>query len=140
MAVRIASALLVVCLALGCTNGRGKNGELLPKGAPGWLELYDLSFHPQSEAVTPQGLYIQGYMAAEKDFTPTSGIKGQAIFEAPTSGTTPGWVQLNGLKFIRDVVAVSPTKPYVKGVQDQGGKFYPNKPYEIVGGPGSEVP
>jgi hypothetical protein len=99
----------------------------------GWLELHDLSFHQQSEAVSPQDLYIEGYMEIENNFIPTTGIKGTAMAETPLEGTTPGWIQLNGLKFISDITAVAPLEPYIKGVQDGTGKFYAKEPYEIVG-------
>jgi hypothetical protein len=108
---------------------------MMPNGTRGWLELHDLSFHPQQEAVSPKGLYIDGKMAGENNFMPTSGIKGSPFADMPPQGTTPGWVELNGLKFISDVTAVSPMEPYVKGVQDEEGKFYPNEPHRIVGGP-----
>ena len=100
---------------------------------PGWLELHDLNFHQQSEAVSPQGLYIDGFMETENNFIPTTGIEGTAMLETPTENTTPGWIELNGLKFISDITAVSPLEPYILGVQDESGKFYPKEPYKIVG-------
>ena len=106
---------------------------MMQKNTPGWLELDYLSFHQQSEAVSPQGLYIEGYLEIENNFVPTSGIKGTALTETPLKGTTPGWVQLNGLKFISNITAVAPVEPYIKGVQDEAGRFYPEKPYKIVG-------
>ena len=100
---------------------------------PGWLELYDLSFHQQNEAVSPKGLNIKGDLEKENNFIPTSGIEGKAFVGTPPKGTTPGWVELNGLRFLSDVTAVEPVEPYVKGVQDEKGRFYPDKPYRIVG-------
>ncbi len=107
----------------------------MPDGTPGWVELHDLSFHPQQEAVSPKGLYIEGNMGEENNFIPTSGIKGNSFADTPSEGTTPGWIELNGLKFVSDVTAVSPMEPYIKSVQDEEGKFYPDEPYNIVGGP-----
>jgi len=99
----------------------------------GWLELHDLSFHQQSEAVGPKGLIIKGNLEKENNFIPTSGIEGKTIADPPSKGITPGWVELNGLRFISNVTAVAPVTPFVKGVQDIKGKFYPDKPYRIVG-------
>jgi hypothetical protein len=100
---------------------------------PGWLELYDLTFHQQSEAVSPKGLTIWGDLEKENNFIPTSEIEGKPFADLPSESITPGWVELNGLKFISDVTAVAPVEPYVKGAQDEDGKFYPDKPYTIVG-------
>ena len=107
---------------------------MIPNSTLGWLELHDLSFHPQQEAVSPKGLYIEGNMGEENNFIPTSGIKGIPFADTPSEGTTPGWVELNVLNFVSDVTAVTPVEPYVKGVQDEDGKFYPDEPYNIVGG------
>jgi hypothetical protein len=104
---------------------------------PGWIELHNLTFHQQSEAVSPNGLNIKGNLEKENNFIPISGIEGKAFAEIPSKGITPGWVELNGLRFISDVTAVEPVKPYVKGVQDEEGKFYPDKPYNIVGSSGA---
>lgn len=110
---------------------------MMASSTPGWLELHDLSFHQQSEAVSPQGLYVEGYMEIENNFIPTTGVKGTALAETPSKDTTYGWVELNGLRFISDVTAVEPVEPYVKGVQDKEGKFYPDKPYNIVSSSGA---
>ena len=99
---------------------------------PGWIELHDLTFHQQSEAVSPKGLNIKGDLEKETNFIPTSGIEGKAFADTPSKGITPGWVELNGLRFISDVTAVEPVEPYIKGVQDEEGNFYPDKPYNIV--------
>jgi hypothetical protein len=99
----------------------------------GWIELHDLSFHQQSEAVEPNGLNIKGNLEKENNFIPTSEIEGKAFSDTPSERITPGWVELNGLRFISDVTAVAPVQPYVKGVQDEEGNFYPDKPYRIVG-------
>jgi hypothetical protein len=96
---------------------------MMQNSTPGWLELYDLSFHQQSEAVSPKGLNIKGDLEEENNFIPTSEIEGKAFADTPSKGITPGWVELNGLRFISDVTAVAPVKPYVKGVQDEEGKF-----------------
>ena len=106
---------------------------MISNSTPGWLELHELSFHKQSEAVSPQGLYVEGYMEIENNFIPTTGIKGTAFAETPSKDTTPGWVEFSGLRFISDVTAVQPAEPYVKGLQDEEGKFYPDKPYNVVG-------
>ena len=106
---------------------------MIQYSTPGWLELYDLSFHQQSEATRPNGLNIKGDLEEENNFVPTSGIEGKALADTPSKGITPGWVELNGLRFISDVTAVEPVEPYVKCVQDEEGKFYPDKPYRIVG-------
>ena len=100
---------------------------------PGWIELHDLTFHQQSEAVGPNGLNIKGNLENENNFIPTSGIEGKALADTPSKGITPGWVELNGLRFVSDVTAVEPLEPYVKGVRDEEGRFYPDKPYNIVG-------
>jgi len=101
---------------------------------PGWLELNDLTFHQQSEAVSPKGLNIKGDLEEENNFIPTSGIEGETFDDTPSKGFTPGWVELNGLRFLSDdVTAVEPVEPYVKGVQDEKGRFYPDKPYRIGG-------
>jgi hypothetical protein len=100
---------------------------------PGWLELNDLTFHQQSEAVSPKGLNIKGDLGEKNSFMPTSGIEGKAFADTPSEGITSGWVELNGLRFISDVTAVAPVEPYVKGLQDEDGNFYPDKPYTIVG-------
>ena len=109
---------------------------MIVNSTPGWVELYDLTFHQQSEAVSPKGLTIKGNLENEKNFIPTSEIEGRALVDTPSKGITPGWVELNGLRFISDVTAVAPVEPYVKGVQDEEGKFYPDKPYIIVGSSG----
>jgi hypothetical protein len=106
---------------------------MMQNSTPGWLELYDLSFHQQSEAVSPKGLTISGDIKKENNFIPTSEIEGEPLADAPSEGITPGWVELNGLRFISDVTADAPVEPYIKGVQDEDGKFYPDKPYTIVG-------
>ena len=106
---------------------------MMQNSTPGWLELFDLSFHQQSEAVSPKGLNIKGDLEKENNFIPTSGIEGEAFGDPPAEGFIPGWVELNGLRFLSDVTAVEPVEPYVKGVQDEKGKFYPDKPYNIVG-------
>lgn len=100
---------------------------------PGWVELHDLTFHQQSEAVRPMGLFIKGNLDNENNFIPTSEIEGKPFAEPPSEGITPGWVELSGLRFISDVTAVEPVEPYVKGFQDEEGRFYPDKPYNIVG-------
>ena len=110
---------------------------MMQNSTPGWLELYHLSFHPQSEAVSPKGLNIKGHLENENNFIPTSGIEGKALAETPSQGITPGWVEFNGLRFISAVTAVEPVEPYVKGVQDEEGKFYPDKPYNIVSSSGA---
>ena len=52
-------------------------------GTPGWLELYDLSFHQQSEAVSPKGLNIKGDLEKENNFIPSSEIEGKPFADAP---------------------------------------------------------
>jgi hypothetical protein len=103
-----------------------------PAGMPGWLELHDLSLHRDTEAVAPQGLYIQGRIGEKGFFEPTSGIEGSAVGPVPGTGTTPGWVELHTRRFHRAVEAVAPARPYVEGVMDENGRFYPNEPYTIV--------
>jgi hypothetical protein len=110
---------------------------MMQYSTPGWLELYDLSFHQQSEAVSPKGLNIKGDLEKENNFIPTSEIEGKPLADTPSEGITPGWVELHGLIFISDLTAVAPVEPYVKGVQDDDGKFYPDKPYTIVGSSGA---
>jgi hypothetical protein len=83
------------------------------------------------------GLFIKGNLENENSFIPTSEIEGKAFAEPQSEGITPGWVELNGLRFISDVTAVAPVEPYVRGVQDEDGKFYPDKPYTIVGDSGA---
>ena len=110
---------------------------MMQNSTPGWLELHDLTFHQQSEAVGSKGLNIKGNLENENNFIPTSGIEGKAFADIPSKSITPGWVALNGLRFISDVTAVEPVEPYIKGVQDEEGKFYPDKPYRIVGRSGA---
>ena len=112
------------------TSAKGKMGQA--RGMPGWLELYDLSLHRDMEAQSHKGAYILGTIAEEKRFFPTSAILGQAIPKPEDIGQDSGWVELETRRFHSDIEAVAPIPPYVHGVRDKDGKFYPNEPYEII--------
>ena len=104
--------------------------------APGWLELYDLSLHRDVEGVAPQGLYIKGDVGPGKSLVPKSRILGSATAQPPETGVSRGWLELSGLRFHQMQESVAPVEPYVDGVLDEDGRFYPDTPYKIVGGPG----
>lgn len=103
-------------------------------GIPGWLELYDLSLHKDFEAVTPKGAYIRGNISGQKWFEPLSNILGNAFEKPAKINFMPGWVELNTLNVHRDIEAVAPIKPYVHGKFDSERHFYPDEPFEIIGG------
>lgn len=100
---------------------------------PGWLELYDLKTHSDAEAVTPQGYYVRGMVSGATSFAPASEVLGDAIHKLPEN-SVPGWVELNTLATHDDTEAVAPIEPYIHGVFDDEGHFYPNEPPIIVGG------
>jgi hypothetical protein len=101
---------------------------------PVWLELYDLKTYSDVEAVTPQGYYVRGMVGGASAFEPVSGILGEAIHNLPENAV-PGWIELTTLATHRDMEAVAPIEPYVHGVFDDAGHFYPDEPPSIVGGP-----
>ena len=138
MTVRLIVAVGVCALLAGCSHTEvpAEPAEVetrTPGGMPGWLELHDLSLHQDTEAVAPRGLYVQGLVGEDGSFEPTSDIKGDAVGRAPGTGTSPGWVELRTRRFHRAMEAVAPAPPYVEGVMDESGAFYPNDPPRIVG-------
>lgn len=102
------------------------------QGMPGWLELYDLSLHPDIEARSPRGAYVKGIINEEDQFSPTSVILGQAIPKPEDIGQNSGWIELETRRFHSDIEAVAPRPPYVHGVRDKEHHFYPDEPYEII--------
>ena len=106
---------------------RGEEREV-----PGWLELYDLSLHTDVEASVPKGAYIRGIVGIETRFEPRTLILGNALKKAPESNVAPGWVELKTIEFHRDVEGVSLIPPYVHGVMDEEGHFYPEEPLKII--------
>ena len=105
------------------------------RGVPGWLELYTLKLHRDFEALAPLGAHIPGIVGPGTRFEPSSLILGDAVKKAPETDVTPGWVELSTVTFHRDVEAVAPRPPYVHGAMDEEGHFYPDEPFEIIGGP-----
>jgi hypothetical protein len=103
-----------------------------PEGTPGWLELYDLSLHPDMEARSPHGAYIKGIIKANNYFSPTSEILGYAIPKPTDIDTMNGWVEIETLRFHGDIEAVAQTPPYVCGDIDRDRHFYPREPYALV--------
>jgi hypothetical protein len=99
---------------------------------PGWMELYDLSIHRDVEAIAPTGYHVRGLINEDRLFEPTSGVLGEALYPPPES-TVPGWVELKTLASHRDMEAVAPVEPYVHGVFDNEGRFYPDEPPVISG-------
>ena len=107
--------------------------ELNPnQGIPGWLELDDLSLHGDMVARIPKGAYVKGMIGGEKPFFPISEMLGTAISKPEGVNSNHGWVELETLTFHRDIEAVAPIPPYVRGEMDENNNFYPDKPYTIV--------
>lgn len=102
------------------------------RGIPGWLELYDLSLHPDIEARNPRGAYIRGIISTEKQFAPESEILGKAISKPENIGQNSGWLDLETLQLHSDIQAVAPSLPYVHGQMDEEGHFYPDEPFKII--------
>ncbi|MBN2000950.1 N-acetylmuramoyl-L-alanine amidase [candidate division KSB1 bacterium] len=102
-------------------------------GAPGWLELFDLSLHTDVEAVSPTGPYIRGTVDGDTSFTPSSDILGPAGERPPRQNLNPGWIELKTLLVHRDTESVSPATPYVHGYFDEAGHFFPDEPFNIIG-------
>lgn len=48
------------------------NGELGESGHPGWMELFDGSFHGDETSRLPARPYIKGFMSPEGEFKPSS--------------------------------------------------------------------
>lgn len=142
MKTKLAACCLVFLAGCKSADKGGSDGKPDDEGkppaqaTPGWLELYDLSLHSDVEAVAPQGLYIKGDVGPGKSLVPKSGILGSASAQPPETGVSPGWLELSDLGLHQMQEAVAPREPYVNGVLDQDGHFYPDKPYTIVGGPG----
>lgn len=109
--------------------------EQASAAVPGWLELYGLSIHRDVEAVAPAGYHVQGLINEDGSFEPTSEVVGEALYSPPES-TVPGWVELKTLATHRDMEAVAPIEPYVHGVFDNEGRFYPDEPPVISGAEG----
>lgn len=91
----------------------------------GWLELSNLTFHSDVEGVAPSGAYIRGTMDSENRFTPKSEILGKPVEIPADTNLVPGWLELNTLAIHRDMEAVAPIKPYIRGEIDDQGRFYP---------------
>ena len=106
--------------------------EHQPSVMPGWVELYDLSVHRDTEAVHPLGYYVRGNVSEERVFDPKSEVLGGSLHKAPEN-TMPGWVELTTLAAHRDIEAVAPIEPYVHGVFDENAHFYPDEPPTIQG-------
>lgn len=106
--------------------------EQKTSAVPGWLELYDLSTHRDVEALGPRGYHIRGMLGGRATFEPTSEILGEALAQPPENAI-PGWLELMTLTTHRDMEAVAPVKPYVHGVLDDAGHFYPDEPPSIQG-------
>ena len=99
---------------------------------PGWVELYDLSTHTDVEARTPKGYHVRGMVGGITPFEPTSEVLGVA-FDRPPESRVPGWFELTTLTTHRDMEAVLPVEPYVHGVFDDEGHFYPDEPPSVQG-------
>jgi hypothetical protein len=96
------------------------------------VELYDLSTHRDVEALRPRGYHVLGMLGGPRPFEPTSEVLGEALARPPEN-TVPGWLELTTLSTHRDMEAVSPVEPYVHGVLDDAGHFYPDEPPRIQG-------
>lgn len=94
----------------------------------GWLELYDLSLHQDIESISPNGAYIRGVLGGENKFNPTSKILGKPIKKPSNTNFMPGWVELKTIIAHRDTEKLEPIDPYVKGLFDDDGYFYPEMP------------
>lgn len=97
---------------------------------PGWVELHNLSAHTDVESRTPQGYYVRGMVGGITPFEPTSEVLGTA-FGRPPENSVPGWFELTTLTPHRDMEAVLPVEPYVHGVFDDEGHFYPDEPPSV---------
>lgn len=101
------------------------------RGVPGWLELYDLSLHTDTEAQAPKGAYIRGRIGTEQKFIPELAVLGRAI-QPEGRCVYSGWLELETLRFHDDIEAVAPIPPYIQIRWNEVGRFYPREPYEIV--------
>lgn len=99
---------------------------------PGWVELYDLRTHTDVEAVTARGYHVRGMVGGTTPFEPTSGVLGTALHRPPEN-RVPGWLELTTLTTHGDMEAVTPLEPYVHGVLDDAGHFYPDEPPSVQG-------
>ncbi|MEJ2309334.1 MAG: hypothetical protein P8Z31_01150 [Gammaproteobacteria bacterium] len=141
--MKLITGLLAALLIAGCSSEQNEPAtsaipdtpEPVLEGTPGWLDLHNLNLHRDMEAVAPAGLFVQGRIDENDRFTPTSGVQGTAIGEAPVNGTTRGWLELSDQQFHAMQESVSPREPYVNGVMAEDGTYFPDEPYTIVGGP-----
>ncbi len=104
----------------------------------GWLELYDLRLHRDVESVSPIGAYIRGAfeVGKEKKFKPASGILGVPIEKPHGANLVPGWIDLSTVTIHRAMEAVEPIQPFVHGMVDDNGFFYPDMPsnkWNVIG-------
>ncbi|NOZ23362.1 MAG: hypothetical protein GXP25_19990 [Planctomycetes bacterium] len=99
--------------------------------AKGWLSLSDGTFHENGEGLTPEGCYVKGFKKSWKTFHPTTGILGKQDPPPKSAKTQPAWIELDDGSIHPVQEAVVPRPPYVRGLVDENGRFYPG-PREIV--------
>jgi len=75
------------------------------------------------DSAQPQGPAIWGMLKGQ-DFEPSHVVAFIEKADVPNTEWMPGWIELRTGKIHRDVEAVSPQQPYLKGRIDLQGNFH----------------
>ena len=92
-----------------------------PKG-DAWLDLSTGKIWPKGSP-QPQGPAIWGTMKGEQ-FEPSHRVEFMDKAPQPDAQWTPGWIELKTGRIHRDMEAVAPQQPYLKGRIDPEGSFH----------------
>lgn len=132
----LVAVLVVACAAIlaGCARAP-RPIDLLPAslaaqpGAePAYLLLEDGRVLPAAEWHEPRGPHLVGVRLPDGRFrTPLPpAIHGLRAEEVPF-GYVPGWIEIETQTFRRDMEAVAPVPPVVRGWFDADGRFTPGE-------------
>ncbi len=97
----------------------------LPSGAATPRAWVDLEARTIVKDGPPKGAYVAGSLDREGHFVPDPGAVVERLeVKARRGDDAPGWLELATATFHRDVEAVRPRAPYVKGFQRKDGRFH----------------
>ncbi len=98
----------------------------LPSGAATPRVWVDLEAGTIVKDAAPKGPFVAGTLDPGGHFVPDADAAVENLRPRTRKGDeTPGWLELATATFHRDVEAVRPRAPYVKGFRGKDGRFHP---------------
>ncbi len=98
----------------------------LPSGAATPRAWVDLEAGTIVKDAAPRGAFVAGALDPGGRFVPDPGATVENLCPKARKGDeAPGWLELSTATFHRDVEAVRPHPPYVKGFRGKDGRFHP---------------